>query len=59
MSYFDNPQCPHCGYDFDSSQEYDEAQIEFGNDDGTTLLECPKCGEQFRVNIEDVEGLIE
>ena len=58
MSYFDNPQCPHCGYDFDSYEEYCDAQMEFG-DDGTELLECPKCGKQFRVNTEDVEGLIE
>jgi len=29
------------------------------SDDGTELLECPECGEQFRVNREDVEGPIE
>ena len=54
MSYFDNPQCPHCGYDFVSYVEYCDAQIEFDDDYGTTLLKCPSCGEQFRANFEGV-----
>lgn len=41
--YTDEIVCPHCGYEFGDSWEYDE-------DDGE-MIECQDCDKSFRLDV--------